>query len=145
MKRDYPERPIVGVGAAVWKDDKVLLVRRSKPPRMDDWSLPGGAQNLGETVFEAAIREVREETGIDIKVTGLLDVIDLIDQDESARIRHHYTLIDVMADYSSGDVKAGDDAMDAAWFSLPEALNRVDWDKTRRMLQKSWDMRERQS
>lgn len=141
MKRDYPERPIVAVGALVWRDNKILLVRRGNPPRQGEWSLPGGAQDLGETVFEAARREVREEAGIDIRVSGLVDVIDFMDRDGEGGIRYHYTLIDVLADYVSGDVTPGCDADDAAWFPLEEAMAKVSWTETRRVIAKSADMR----
>ncbi len=80
--REYPDRPWVGVGVVVWRGDEILLVRRAKPPRVGEWSIPGGAQSLGETVFEAAIREVREETGIAIRPTGIITVVDSILRDE---------------------------------------------------------------
>jgi 8-oxo-dGTP diphosphatase len=137
LKRDYPERPIVGVGAVVWRNDRVLLIRRGNPPRQGEWSLPGGAQDLGETVYAAAIREVHEETGIEITVTGLIDVIDSIDRDENGGFRYHYTLIDVLGEYVSGDARAGHDAADAGWFSLTEAVAMVNWPETRRILEKS--------
>ena len=74
MSREYPDRPFVGVGVVVWRGDNVLLIQRGKPPRIGAWSLPGGAQELGETVRETAVREVREETGVEIDVTHLIDV-----------------------------------------------------------------------
>ena len=141
MKRDYPDRPIVAVGALVWRGDQVLLIRRGNPPRQGEWSLPGGAQDLGETVFEAARREVQEETGIDVKVSALVDVIDFMDRDAEGGIRYHYTLVDVLADYVSGDVMPGCDADGAAWFSLDEALARVSWAETRRVISKSHAMK----
>lgn len=118
MPRLYPDRPVAGVGAVVWRDGQVLLVRRANPPRRGQWSLPGGAQEIGETVFEAARREVLEETGITIEVLGLVDVVDSIHRDEDRKVRYHYTLVDVLARAAAGDAAAADDAAEAAWFEL---------------------------
>lgn len=120
--RSYPDRPIVGVGAVVWRDEKVLLVRRANPPRLGQWSLPGGAQELAETVFDAARREVLEETGVEIDVIGLVDVVDSIERDENGAVRYHFTLVDVAARWRNGEPKAAADAADAAWFSLDEIM-----------------------
>jgi ADP-ribose pyrophosphatase YjhB (NUDIX family) len=134
MKRDYPERPFVGVGVVVWHDSHVLLVKRGRAPRLGQWSIPGGAQHIGETVEEAARREVMEETALEVRVTELLDVIDMIDRDERGHVRHHYTLIDVAAEAVTVAVRAGDDAADAAWVS-PQQLPDFDlWDETRRVI-----------
>ena len=96
MSREYPERPIVGIGAVVIKNDQVLLIRRGKPPRLGGLSLPGGAQKVGETVFEGALREVTEETGVEAEVLGLIDVVDSMTRDDDGRLQFHYTLIDVV-------------------------------------------------
>ncbi len=139
MSRLYPERPIVGVGIVIWRNHQILLIRRGKPPREGQWSLPGGAQELGETVFEAARREAREETGLDVEVLGLLDVVDNIRPDEDGRIKQHYTLIDVVADGPNGDVKAGDDAKDAKWFSLDDIPSLGLWSETERIISLSYE------
>ena len=97
MSRFYPSQPIVGVGIVICRDTRILLIRRGKPPRQGQWSLPGGAQELGETVFDAACREAKEETGLDIKVLGLLDVVDSIHHDDDGKVKQHYTLVDVYA------------------------------------------------
>jgi len=132
--RSYPARPFVGVGVVVWHQGRVLLIRRGKAPRKGQWSLPGGAQHLGETVAEAARREVREEAGIDIRVVGLLDVIDLIERDEDGRVRHHYALSDLVAEAMGDSLTAGDDAAEATWAS-PADLGRYDlWDETARII-----------
>jgi ADP-ribose pyrophosphatase YjhB (NUDIX family) len=102
MTRLYPKRPVVGVGVVVCRDDTVLLVRRANAPGKGNWSLPGGAQELGETVFEAARREVLEETSVTVDVLGLVDVVDSIRPDSAGRIQYHYTLIDVVAEWRSG-------------------------------------------
>lgn len=134
MSRLYPQRPIVGVGAVVWRDDKVLLVRRAKPPRRGQWSLPGGAQEVGETVFQAARREVLEETGLTIEVLGLVEVVDSIEPDDSGRIRSHYTLVDVIAAWRSGEATPGDDADAASWFGLDELPALRLWSETERVI-----------
>ena len=137
MTHEYPSTPLVGVGVVVVKEEKVLLIRRANPPRQGDWSLPGGKQQLGETVAAAAEREVREETGIEIKLLGLVDVIDSINRDDQKQIKYHYTLIDFAACWVSGTPAAADDASDAAWFSLEEipALNL--WKETNRIIGKA--------
>lgn len=128
--REYPDRPIVGVGVVVIKEDKVLLIRRGNEPNKGKWSIPGGGQELGETLKETAKREIREETGIEIKELKLLDVVDLILPDSSENIQFHYTLIDYKAKWKSGECKADNDALEARWFSLNE-LNSLDlWHKT---------------
>ena len=116
------------------RSDHVLLVRRARPPRTGEWSLPGGLQKLGETVAEAARREVLEETGLTIRVLGLADVVDLIEPDDDAGIRYHYTLVDVVASVEKGRLRAGDDAADACWFPLETLSKQPLWDETRRVI-----------
>ena len=140
MSRSYPNRPIVGVGAVVFRDDRVLLIRRGKPPRMGDWSLPGGMQEIGETVFEAAAREVREETGVTISDIALIDVVDSITRDDDARVQFHYTLVDVVAKWRSGEPAGGSDAMHAEFMSFDEVSKIVLWRETHRIIAKAREM-----
>ncbi|MGE0256272.1 MAG: NUDIX hydrolase [Alphaproteobacteria bacterium] len=132
--REYPSRPFVGVGAVVLRGDEVLLVRRARPPRAGRWSIPGGAQELGETWAEAARREVLEEAGVDIAVTGLLDVIDAITRDDDGRVRLHYTLVDVAAEWLSGVPVGGDDADDARFVALDSLDDYELWSETVRII-----------
>lgn len=139
MTREYPERPIVGVGAVVLSDDKVLMVRRGKAPGKGHWSLPGGAQKLGETVFETAKREILEETGLTIEVLGLIDVVDSIRPDgkDEEKIQYHYTLVDVVAvvaDTESDEPVAGGDAEEAAWLPLSGIPGMDLWSETERII-----------
>jgi ADP-ribose pyrophosphatase YjhB (NUDIX family) len=134
MKREYPERPIVAVGVVVIKGDEVLLIRRAKPPKPDDWSIPGGAQELGETTRQAAIREVGEETAVTIKNLHFLEVVDYIDRDEGGGIKHHYTLIDYAANYHSGILEAGDDALQAKWVPIGELSEYNLWTETENII-----------
>jgi 8-oxo-dGTP diphosphatase len=135
--RTYPERPIVAVAAVVFKGGDVLLVSRGQEPRMGEWGLPGGAQELDETVFEGARREVMEETGVDIEVIGLVDIVDSIRRDADGRPEYHYTIIETMAEWISGEPTAADDAAAAGWFSMEEALKAVRWSKTVEIIEKA--------
>ncbi len=131
---DYPNRPLVGVGAVVVKGARVLLVRRAKAPSAGRWSLPGGRQRLGETVRETAVREVREEAGVEVEVTALLDVVDSITRDEAGAIAYHYTLVDFLAEWRAGEARAGGDVTAAVWVD-PEDLAPYElWDQTLRLI-----------
>ncbi len=132
--RTYTDKPLVGVGVAVIRNDKVLLIQRGKPPRAGYWSIPGGMQHLGETVREAAKREAFEETGLEVEVRDLLDVIDLIETDDDGRTRRHYTLIDFWGTAAAGEPVAGDDARDARWFTHAETADLPMWEKTREII-----------
>ncbi|HUT49077.1 MAG TPA: NUDIX hydrolase [Alphaproteobacteria bacterium] len=140
--REYPDYPIAGVGVVVWKDGNVLLIRRGRPPREGEWSLPGGRQKLGETTRQTAIREVREEAGIEIVVGHLLDVIDSIIPDSDGRIHYHYTLADFDAEWQAGEAQSGGDAAAIEWTD-PADLARYDlWDETVRIIALSAELRE---
>lgn len=113
--REFPTRPWVGVGAVIFRDDCVLLARRGKPPRLGAWSLPGGAQHLGEGAMECARRELLEETGIEAGPLVLADVIDAVNRDPDGRVRHHYTIIDYCGHWAAGEARPGDDVAEIAW------------------------------
>ncbi|MDR3435480.1 NUDIX domain-containing protein [Telmatospirillum sp.] len=132
MDRLLPSAPVVGVGAVVWKQDRFLLIRRGHPPNQGSWSLPGGHQELGETVQQAGEREILEETGVTIRVVDVLAVVDLMDG-PGRELNYHYTVIDLQAEWLAGDAVAGDDAAAVVWadpdrlepFKLSEDLLRV--------------------
>ena len=134
MSREYPERPIVGAGAVVWRGERLLLVRRGKPPRLGQWSLPGGAQHLGETLAAAIAREVREETGLEVEGVELLAAVDLVERDEAGRVRYHYTLVDFAAEAPAGEAVASDDAAAVGWFTPAEAAALGLWSETERIV-----------
>ncbi len=120
MKRDYPDAPIAGVGAVIIDQGKVLLIKRGNPPLFGEWSIPGGAVELGETARESVIREVREETGMVVEPTALLGVYDRIIPDDEGRILYHYVLIDFLCIPISGEVRAASDCKDLKWITFQE-------------------------
>ncbi len=125
MKREYPEIPIVGVGAIVRDAGRVLLVRRNKEPARGLWTFPGGAVELGEPVELAVRREVLEETGLEIEVEQVFVVVDRIERDAAGRVRYHYIIVDYLARPLGGSLLAGDDADGAMWASLAD-LDRLE-------------------
>ena len=116
--REYPERPLVGVGVVVLRGDTVLLVRRGREPGRGRWALPGGAQRLGETVEEAGRRELREETGLEVGALRLAGYADSLHQDAGGRMRFHYTILDLAAHWCGGQPACGDDAEAAEFVAI---------------------------
>ncbi|MFQ6084694.1 MAG: NUDIX hydrolase [Candidatus Bathyarchaeia archaeon] len=136
MGRTYPDRPIVGVGVAIKRGSRVLLIKRGVEPGLGLWSIPGGVVKLGEQVEEAGKREVREETGLEIEIDGLLDVLDNVIYDERGKIRYHYVLVDFLAHPTGGRLKVASDAQDAQWIDI-DKVDQYPLTKTfRRLLQK---------
>lgn len=130
-------RPVPAAGVICLKGREVLLIRRGQPPRLGEWSLPGGRVEWGESARACALRELREETGVEAELLGLVDVVDgqfKVEGDQPAR---HYILIDYAARWLSGQPVGGDDASDARFFPLDEALALVDWDETRRVIREA--------
>jgi 8-oxo-dGTP diphosphatase len=124
MTRHYPERPIVGVLGVVRRDGRVLLVQRARPPNVGKWGFPGGVQELGETIFEAVARELKEETGLVAEPIETLTTLDVVERDGEGRVRTHYALIAVLAEWRSGEVKIDDEAHDFDWFTVAEVEAR---------------------
>ena len=114
-KREYPDRPIVGVGAVIVDQGRVLLVKRGSPPLLGEWSLPGGVVELGETLRAAAEREALEETGLIVKAGEVLEVLDRIVPGKDAAPQYHYVLIDFLCIVNGGKLRAGGDAADVCW------------------------------
>ena len=128
-------RPIVGVGAVVFNAaGEVLLIRRGKPPLHQEWSIPGGSVEHGETLADALKREVREETGLEIAIVGLIDVIDAIIPDQVGGRTFHYVLIDYAARVAGGEARAGSDAHDVKWVPLAALDDHQMWSETRRVI-----------
>lgn len=142
MTRLYPERPVVGVGVVVWRGERVLLVRRGRPPRLGQWSLPGGAQHAGETLAETAAREVREETGLELEALQLVTTLDLIERDPDGRVRYHYTLVDFTAEApGAAEPVPGDDAAAVGWFAPQELGSLGLWTETLRVIEEAAALR----
>ncbi len=114
-KREYPDRPIVGVGAVIVDQGRVLLVKRGSPPLLGEWSLPGGVVELGETLRAAAEREAMEETGLIVKAGEVLEVLDRIIPGQDGAPQYHYVLIDFLCTVHGGQLRAGSDAGDVCW------------------------------
>jgi 8-oxo-dGTP diphosphatase len=123
--RLYPRLPVAGVGVVVFNKGRLLLVKRGNEPNKGKWSIPGGGIELGETIKEAAQREVFEECSVKIEIMRVLDAADNIVRDADGRIRYHYAIIDLLANYIGGDLKAQSDAQDCGWF-MPEEVTGMD-------------------
>jgi ADP-ribose pyrophosphatase YjhB (NUDIX family) len=133
-RRDYPARPIVGIGMAVLRPGQVLLVQRGKAPNIGTWSLPGGAQELGETAEAAARRELLEETGLHVGPLRLAANVDSIHRDDAGRVQYHYTIIDFAARWTGGMAAAGSDVSAVAWVSLDRVETFQLWSEAYRVI-----------
>jgi|SRR5205807_6082553 len=120
MQREYPDRPIVGVGAVIVEQNRVLLARRGNPPRAGQWSLPGGVVELGETLRAATEREALEETGLIVDVGEVVEVLDRIIPGKNGAPQYHYVLVDFLCARREGELRAGGDAAEVAWASEEE-------------------------
>ncbi len=141
--RAYPARPISAVGVVAFQDALVLLVRRGKEPRRGEWSIPGGAVELGETVREAAAREFAEECGGEVELREVVDAVDVIARDDDGRVRYQYVIVDFWGEWRAGVLAAQSDIMEARWVPIGE-LDRYPlpaW--TRRVVDKARDQRAR--
>ncbi len=139
MKREYPDTPLVGVGAVIIEGGRVALVRRGQPPLLGEWSIPGGVLEVGETLREAAMREAREETGLIVNAGELLGIFERLVPDETGRIRYHYVLMDFLCLRTDGALLAASDAADVRWFGpqeLPELKLAAD---TLAVIQKAFE------
>ena len=122
MRREFPDRPVVGVGGVVVQDGHALIVKRAHEPRKGEWSLPGGMVELGETLVDAVKRELKEETGLDVEVGEVVEVFDRVHRLDG-RIQYHFVIVDYLCRPTGGTLRAADDAEDVAWVA-PEAIER---------------------
>ncbi len=119
-RRLYPDKPMVGVGVLISQEDRYIIIKRAVEPDKGLWSIPGGMVEIGERASDAAVREAKEETGLDVEITDLLDVVDKIIKDEDGRIRFHFVILDYRASPTGGDLQAASDALDARWVTAEE-------------------------
>jgi len=137
--------PVPTVGVVCLRGDEILLIRRGTPPRLNQWSLPGGRLEWGEMLEVAALRELKEETGVDARLLSLLDVVDGVFparpsvDGKGGEITRHYVMIDYAARWTAGEPVAGDDAAEARFVSLDEAMALVEWDETRRVIAETFE------
>jgi len=120
IKRHYPDHPLVGVGAVIFKGEKVLLVRRGQEPARDSWSLPGGLVELGETLTAAITQEIAEETGLSVRLWGLAAVLERIFPDDAGQVAYHYVLIDFVCEYLAGELSPASDITAAQFVALQD-------------------------
>jgi len=131
--REFPARPLVGVGGVVISDGRALLIRRGGPPLKGQWSIPGGMLEVGETLFGGVRRELLEETGIEVRVSDLIEVFERINLDTEGKARYHFVVLDYLCEPVRGEARAGSDVTDVAWatreelakYSLTETATRV--------------------
>lgn len=135
--REYPSRPICGVGVVVRKDDAVLLIQRGREPRLGEWTVPGGAVELGESLRDAARREIREECGIEIELAEVVEAFEWLSRDDAGKLKYHYIIVDFVGTYAAGILRAGDDVMDARWVTPGELGKYALHDKTREVITKA--------
>ncbi|HTW80220.1 MAG TPA: NUDIX hydrolase [Terracidiphilus sp.] len=142
MQREFPETPLVGVGAVIVHDGKVLLVQRGREPMKGHWTLPGGVLEVGESLAQGVAREIREETGLEVAVLELVELLDRIHR-EDGRVRFHYVIADYICRVTGGELRAGSDADRVRW------VERAEWNShsalkidpiTARVIEKGWHM-----
>lgn len=140
MQREFPEAPLVGVGAVIVQDGRVLLIRRGRDPMKGHWTLPGGVLEVGESLSEGVAREVREETGLDVEVLELVELLDRIHREDGS-VRFHYVIADYLCRVTGGELQAASDADAVRW------VERAEWNShsallldpiTVRVIEKGW-------
>ena len=138
--REYPERPVVGVGGVIIADERTLLIRRGNAPLKGEWSIPGGTLEVGETIAEGVRRELAEETGIEVRVVELIEVFERIFSDGDGRAKYHFVILDYLCEAASGRARAGSDVTDVAWAAEPELEQYLLTPTATRVIKKAFQM-----
>jgi 8-oxo-dGTP diphosphatase len=141
MTREYPAYPLPAIGVILWRGEQTLLIRRGKPPGQGEWGLIGGVQETGETHFEAAIREAKEETGLTIAPFAIVTAIDGITRDADGRVQFHYSIVEVNAEWVAGEAVAASDAAETRWIALPELRQMPVWSELLRVVELAYRQR----
>lgn len=140
VRREYPERPIVGVGGVVIHNARALLIRRGRAPLEGEWSIPGGMLEIGETLLEGVQRELLEETAIEVKVLDLIEVFERVTRDEAGQLKYHFVILDYLCEAVRGDAQAGSDVTDVAWARESELSGYSLTPTATRVIQKAFEM-----
>ena len=138
--REYPERPVVGVGGVVISGGRTLLIRRGGPPLEGQWSIPGGMLEVGETLIEGVRRELAEETGIEVRVLDLIEVFERINLDGSGKPKYHFVVLDYLCEAVRGEARAGSDVTDVAWASTEEFQKYLLTETATRVILKAFEI-----
>ena len=140
MRREYPERPLVGVGGVVIRDGRTLLVRRGSAPLEGEWSVPGGMLELGETIVEGVQRELLEETAIEVRVLDLIEVFERVTRDEAGKLKYHFVILDYLCEAVRGEAQAGSDVTAVAWARESELSKYSLTPTATRVIQKAFEI-----
>jgi 8-oxo-dGTP diphosphatase len=138
--REYPERPMVGVGGVVISEGRALLIRRGGPPLEGQWSIPGGMLEVGETIKEGVRRELSEETGIEVRVGELIEVFERINPDAAGKTKYHFVVLDYLCQAIRGEARAGSDVTEVAWATPSELEKYSLTDTATRVILKAFEM-----
>lgn len=140
MRREYPERPLVGVGGVVIRDERTLLIRRGSAPLEGEWSIPGGMLELGETILEGVRRELLEETAIEVRVLDLIEVFERVTRDEAGKLKYHFVILDYLCEAVRGEAQAGSDVTAVAWARESELSKYSLTPTATRVIQKAFEI-----
>jgi 8-oxo-dGTP diphosphatase len=140
IRREYPERPLVGVGGVVVGEQGALLVRRGRPPLEGEWSIPGGMLEVGETILEGVRRELAEETGLDVRVLDLIEIFERISLDAEGKPKYHFVVLDYYCEVIAGNAQAGSDAREVTWVKEGDLGNYALAASAQRVIQKAFGM-----
>lgn len=140
VRREYPERPLVGVGGVVIRDERTLLIRRGSAPLEGEWSIPGGMLELGETILEGVRRELLEETAIEVRVLDLIEVFERVTRDEAGKLKYHFVILDYLCEAVRGEAQAGSDVTAVAWARESELSKYSLTPTATRVIQKAFEI-----